>query len=702
MSIYKSSSLAMIPTAYKDGKLYSIRPIPEYGAELVTNGDFSGGSTGWTLGTGWTISGGYATHTGSTGNLASNASLSNGTKYKVSFEIVSISGGVCNVYDTSSATTYASFDSVGIKSVTITKDSAGSLAIRSSSTNAVIDNVSIKEVLVEDGDFTFSRGSNLAATRVDVNGLIEKGRENLLLQSNQFDTTWVNELGGSPVITSGQAGYDGTTDAWLVGKGAEQYKRISQSVSASGVWTYSVYAKANTQDSINLRDQTNGKRCEFDLTNGVIIFKQNEIDARMIDLGNGWYRCSVTFNQSTSSLAIYIGWSDSDAGSVYLQDAQLEQGLVATDYIETGTSAAQSGILEDMPRLDYSGSCPSLLLEPQRSNLYTYSEYYDTYTKASCTITSNATRSPEGSQNASKIVSASGGPNIKRIQPSISTTGANEYIISAFAKKAEWDYLFIYGAGTLVNGSLTIFNLDNGTIEQGSGHASIEAFGDDGWYKVTWKATSTGTGTGDPRIGITDNSSGSNSTGDGVSGVYLYGLQIEQGSYPTSYIPTYGTSQTRSLDNVNELTGVSDLIGQSEGTLFLDFVANDDDALQIIYQVRTTGSTNVGQIDFRIQSGLLRALGNDAGTTQFNISAGAAVAGTRYKCAVRYANNDVAFYVNGVLKGSDTNASFSSSALQQISFSENTGTFFPSASIKQALVFPTGLTNTELASLTTL
>jgi hypothetical protein len=45
------------------------------------------------------------------------------------------------------------------------------------------------------GDFTFTRGSNLAATRVDENGLIEKGRENLLLQSNQFDTTWVLMLG---------------------------------------------------------------------------------------------------------------------------------------------------------------------------------------------------------------------------------------------------------------------------------------------------------------------------------------------------------------------------------------------------------------------------------------------------------------------------------------------------------------------------
>ena len=63
------------------------------------------------------------------------------------------------------------------------------------------------------GDFTFSRGSNLAATRVDVNGLIEKGRENVLLQSNQFDTTWVN---ASVTITGGQAGYDGTNNAWLL------------------------------------------------------------------------------------------------------------------------------------------------------------------------------------------------------------------------------------------------------------------------------------------------------------------------------------------------------------------------------------------------------------------------------------------------------------------------------------------------------
>ena len=65
------------------------------------------------------------------------------------------------------------------------------------------------------GDFTFSRGSNLAATRIGADGLIEKGRENLLLQSNAFTSSPWND-GGDYKITNGEAGYGGTTDAWLL------------------------------------------------------------------------------------------------------------------------------------------------------------------------------------------------------------------------------------------------------------------------------------------------------------------------------------------------------------------------------------------------------------------------------------------------------------------------------------------------------
>ncbi len=528
------------------------------------------------------------------------------------------------------------------------------------------------------GDFTFSRGSNLAATRVDVNGLIEKGRENLLLQSNTFsNASWIKASGTS--VTAGQSGYDGSTDAWLLNKTAA-YARIEQVISFGGVTTAYVYAKASTHDWLYIRcDASIVHDAYFDLSTGSIGAVRQCIDTKIESIANGWYRCSITFNAGAGTyMRLYPsdsnnGVVNSTSGSIYIQDSQLESGLVSTSVIETTTTSVSAGILEDMPRLDYSGgaSCPSLLLEPQRTNLAALSEYFEGWShKVNITATSNYTTSPEGVQNATRLQFTANGFSYNINAPS-QVNGA-QHTLSCYAKRND--------SGTQ---SFGFFTNGSGSVDSTMSLTSE-------WQRFTYTYTATNAS----QLGLA-----------GLSGadVSVFGFQVEaSASYATSYIPTYGTSQTRSLDNVNELTGVSDLIGQSEGTLFLDFVANDDDALQIIYQLRTTGSTNAGQIDFRIQSGLLRALGNDAGTTQFNISAGAAVAGTRYKCAVRYANNDVAFYVNGVLKGSDTNASFSSSALQQISFSENTGTFFPSASIKQALVFPTGLTNTELASLTTL
>ena len=92
-----------------------------------------------------------------------------------------------------------------------------------------------------DGDFTFTRSS--AATRVNADGFIEKETQNLLYQSNYFDSGfWVKT---STIVTSGQSGYDGSSDAWLLSKSTSG-GRINQYVSSSGVQTLSFYAKANT------------------------------------------------------------------------------------------------------------------------------------------------------------------------------------------------------------------------------------------------------------------------------------------------------------------------------------------------------------------------------------------------------------------------------------------------------------------------
>jgi len=547
------------------------------------------------------------------------------------------------------------------------------------------------------GDFTFTRcggaaGCDLAATRVDVNGLIEKGRENLITYSNDFlNASW--NKGSILSVTDGHSGYDGSNDASLVvpntilaghliSKNGETY---------TGLQTYSVYAKNGGYD-LQLRATGIGSTTiwvSFDLTNGVVgTTGGGHIDSSITSLVGGWYRCSMTFTTAASPyIGIYQVPNGATAGQgeafvgdgtsgLYIQDAQVEVSLVATDYIETGASTAQAGILEDMPRLDYSGgaSCPSLLLEPQRSNLVDdYSGYtWDSFNGSAISFTGTE-QSPEGFNNAvTWRFAGSSGEVVQR--SSISISNSTTYTISGYFKLT---------SGTLTSGSNQIKGLDGLT----GGSVSLNTLTNE-WQRLSFSVTSSSTS---GRVQLRCDNSAT---------IQVYGLQLEAGSYKTSIIPTYGTSQTRSGD-VCKKTGISSLIGQSEGTLFIDIVPQDKE-FQIYYQARTTGSSNAGQIDIRYQSGALKTLGADGGASNFSISFGDIVVGQRYKCAVRYAENDVAFYVNGSLAGTDTSASFSSSTKGQITFHENTGSFLPHAEVKQALVFTTGLTNAELAALTTL
>ena len=184
-----------------------------------------------------------------------------------------------------------------------------------------------------EGNFTFSRGSNLAATRVDVNGLIEKGRENLLPYSNQFDTSWTNN---GTTETGGQADKDGGSTAWLIEKSIAG-GTIRQSIVYNGVGTFSIYAKAGSLDYILLYinyGSGTDTQAYFDLSGGSVGTTIAEIDATISSVGGGWYRCSVSFNTPSATATILAFPADGDndtsgtSGNIYIQDAQLEYGLV--------------------------------------------------------------------------------------------------------------------------------------------------------------------------------------------------------------------------------------------------------------------------------------------------------------------------------------------------------------------------------------
>ena len=554
-----------------------------------------------------------------------------------------------------------------------------------------------------DGDFTFSRGSNLAATRVNSEGLIEKGRENVLLQSNTFDTTWTTtRLSG---LTSGQSGYDGSSDAWsVIPNTANDDHKIYQSISQTGVVTFSVYAKANGYNGLALVSSNTNNGKFFNLSNGTLgnDFNSSPIDSTITEVSNGWYRCEVVFNVSAGNFfTIYVSsdgisthsFSGNGTNGIYIQDAQLQQGLVATDYIETTTTTAQAGILEDMPRLDYSGgaSCGSLLLEPQRTNLITQSEYLGAsfWTKQQMTIASNSGIAPDGSLSATKVI-----PTTASATHQIQTgniISSTQCAFSVFAKAGGYDTLVMLDRAVASNGA-TFYLSTQTAVTIGTATATIEDYGND-WYRCTIVANTTGM-----RIYIPNSSNAI--SGDGTSGVFIWGAQLEAGTYATSYIPTYGSSVTRSADSCSK-TGISSLIGQTEGTLFVEVDLNHTSASNdYILQVAESSANRI----LLYKEGGTNKIGCYAligSTTIYNQLTSGTFTGVN-KIAFAYKSGDFAFYVNGTQIGTST-ATFSTSAtFDRVDIDANIGNENGYYSYNQTLLFPTRLTNDELADLTTL
>ena len=232
-----------------------------------------------------------------------------------------------------------------------------------------------------DGDFTFSRST--AATRVNASGNIEKETQNLLTRSKSLNII-SGGWGLSNATSDTAADFDGGNAAnELTGTGF-----IYQPLTGfSGVHTFSVYVKAGTWEGVRIRIDiaSNSPQAYFNLSTGVLYSGANYIDAQITDVGNDWYRITITGNVvSPNNLRIYPVDTTSvgGTGNIILYKAQGEQGLVARDYIETTTTAIYGGITDNVPRLDYTdSSCPALLLEPQRTNIVAQSEYFDSWAK---------------------------------------------------------------------------------------------------------------------------------------------------------------------------------------------------------------------------------------------------------------------------------------------------------------------------------
>ena len=542
------------------------------------------------------------------------------------------------------------------------------------------------------GDFTFSRGSNLTATRIGEDGYIKKGYENLLLQSNSFSNT-ATWIGSNTNRTGGQQGYDGSTDAWLYEK-LSLYSSIRQNITYNGVGTYSVYAKAGSLDWIRMGTSTGVISTYFDVQNGVVGSSGSAvIEAKIESAGNGWYKCSMAFNGSISRVEIIATEGNSTfnptSGSIYIQDAMLNQGLVAYPYIETTTAPVAGGILEDTPRLDWSGSCPSLLLEPQRTNLVPHSEYFGGWQLSnSPTITANAATSPEGVNNAYLLTSTEVS---SRVQVPVSPTGTN--IQSVYIKYAGSDARVriagLASAGNRFEVNVTSSGVAFHSAQYGIIDYSIEEAGND-WYRVT--STQSGGNYYQIYIDVTGNN----------GSIYIWGAQLEQdATYPTSYIPTYGSSATR-LKDICEALNTTSLIGQTQGTLFIDYVHRLVDGTYNVFGVDSGNNTS----RIWLLNGAFASLRYSINGVSLSSASSSFqyVEGQQYKVAIVYNTTYIKVYINGslIIDDSGFTAPEIQYSLKDVSFVGTNNSFTFDNPVNQTLVFPTALSDDECIELTTI
>ena len=527
-------------------------------------------------------------------------------------------------------------------------------------------------------DFTFSRGSNLAATRVNADGLIEKGRENLLLQSNQFDTTWATN---NASVTSGQSGYDGSSDAWKLQSSSAGINYLYQIISNNAVQTFSIYAKAGNTDwmRINILQSGTNANNYYDIANGVKGASPSApiIEDKIEGVGNGWYRISIVVNISITQIRIQTAVADGNETSasgdnIFIQSAQLEKGLIATDYIETGSSTAQAGILEDMPRINYdaNGENGALLLESSRTNKWIHSEYLDysfsAISQATTTQNTSETKSPEGVYNATKLA----GTSTWSFRDSLAGTDTGTWTISCYVKAVD------------ANDKNT-FRL---SVSGNNFSSNLTATSE--WKRFSFTVTDGG----NTNAGLLRD------TGGNDADLYIYGFQVEAGSYASSLIPTHGAAVTRGAD-VPNILGDSSVIGQSEGTLFFDAYFDINDRINISLSDST--SSNHITIDSSSNKAVF-AYVQQGGSSQATISTGNDYfeLGERLKCAIGYKANDFVFYINGTQIGTDTSGSVPT--CDDIRFARYNGALAATQRVRQAALFDTRLTNSELATLTTL
>jgi hypothetical protein len=592
---------------------------------------------------------------------------------------------------------------------------------------------------IKNGSFDFTRGSS--ATRVNEQGLIEDVQilSGELVQNGDFeqigselvtngdfatDSDWVKNTGWS--ISGGAANASSSFDSlaqagfnFIIEKNYKVTYEVKNYVNgnirfqftggatlsgttrnSNGIYTQYVKATANHSnfrfkgtnftgsiDNVSVKEV--GQNWEFtdgwSIENGKANVDTSEGTGSFNQLGvltiGKKYRLSLSAAMTVGRVKF-----QSDAAGVFIFSSDVSnhefiasQTTVSFRRFDTTTSGYidNVSIIEitddtDLPRIDYTDGTGSLLLEPQSTNLLPYSEDFSqsSWVKTDCSVVSNFGVSPSGETNASKFTFTTTNTQA-RVQYNLSgLTAGSTYTQSYYIKSLGTDVTLRIGTSAAVAGEF------------------VDIIATSEWQRFQFTGVASST-TEYPRV--------QNITGTSGVEILVWGAQLEQQSFATSYIPTSGSTVTRDADVCNN-SGSSDLINSTEGVLYAEIAAladtNTNKAISI-----SDGTLN-NRVVLRINSDVLTSIvQSNGGYSMFKSTTISGI--TNYnKFAIKFKENDFEVWVNGSSVAVDTTGN-SPIGLNTIEFEEANGSNDFYGKVKSVAVFKEALTDEELTALTT-
>ena len=665
MSLLDDVSIVVTPNGYKAGELYAVVPTEVEGTELLTNEDFTNGLTGWgtQIPSGQTVevtSNQLHINYDSTGTQGSTgvyqSILTSGKRYTTTIDVVSVTGTFkVQVGSVSHAITTS-----GIKTFTNIASSSTIYVVRqsnSTSFEATINSVSVKEITGADMDVTRAT----AATRVDEDGLVNYA-----------------EVIGGELVTDGE--FPSNTN-W------NESNAACEIIGGKAVWTSAPNSTGFTGINLNNAICEIGKT--YKITYTIDSITEGGLRIRFPDFGtqfnsSGTYPLTVTNTLTATSTNIYF------------------QGLGTTTASISNVSVKEVD-RDNVPRIDYTGGgCPHILAEPQRTNLLTYSEDFSSgiWGNYNSTVTSSVTTAPDGLLSGSKFSGTADVTAHTLFLNAYTVVASNDYTYSVFAKKNESNFIQI-NTGSGFSNLYANFDLDNGVVGNfNTLDANIESYSN-GWFKCSVKANSSTT-TGQTTFSIIESLTDARNPSFNAlnKSVYIWGAQLEEGSYATSYIPTSGSTVTRNQD-IFTRDGIGSLINSTEGVLFAEIAALDSSGTYRLISLSDGTDNNRVFIGLNTATGYIYYYVIVGGVVKANFTT-STFPSAFTKVAVKYKENDFALWVNGVEVSTDSGGTtFPVGTLDRLKFESGNAGLVPFfGKVKQLQVYKTALTNTQLAALT--